>query len=105
MNVLERLTATTPEGEAINAEDVRLALNTGHSVIQIKLMLDDDKSFDELIDLIQLSLYYRVLDAVGGNHTQAALKLRIGRTTLHKHIERLKQRTSQINSPGSVGCL
>ena len=97
-NLLERLSVIVGGGASITDDDVRRTLKpltksvAGKDAIEYTSVLHDDESFDEHIDRQQVELYNRVLESVGGNHAEAARKLKINRTTLHERIKLAKQR-------------
>jgi len=96
-NLLERLSVVVGGGK-ITSDDVRRTLNsqtkraTGNGSIEYISVLYDHESFDEHLDRQQIELYYRVLEAAGGNHTEAARRLKIKRTTLHERIKLAERR-------------
>ncbi len=97
-NLLERLSVMTGGAATITANNVRCALQplpkttSSGERIEYVSVLHDDESFDEYIDRQQIELYNRVLELVGGNHAEAARRLKIKRTTLHERIKLAKGR-------------
>jgi transcriptional regulator with PAS, ATPase and Fis domain len=100
-HVVEKLVATTIDGEVISAEAARRALPNGNlsgASAQVPLLYHENDSLEAFLDRTLLTLYDQLL-AKTGNHSQAARLLRIDRTSLYQRIERARQR---IQSNGSV---
>ena len=93
-HVVEKLVATTGDGELINADLARRALPNGHlttASAQVPLLYHEDDSLEGFLDRTLLSLYEQLL-AKSGSHSQAARLLRIDRTSLYQRLERAKRR-------------
>lgn len=95
-NALERLSVLTGGAATITANDVRCALKpqrqSSDAAIECIGVFDNDESFDQYLDRQQIELYTRMLDSVGGNHAEAARRLKIKRTTLHERIRHARLR-------------
>jgi DNA-binding NtrC family response regulator len=95
-HVVEKLVATTADGEIINADLARRALPNGHltaASAQVPLVYHEDDSLEAFLDRTLLSLYEQLL-AKSGSHSQAARLLRIDRTSLYQRLERARRRTT-----------
>jgi len=93
-HVVEKLVATTNEGEIINADLARRALPNGHlttASTHVPLLYHEDDSLEAFLDRTLLSLYEQLL-AKSGSHSQAARLLRIDRTSLYQRLERARRR-------------
>src|SRR2546426_8970188 len=93
-HVVEKLVATTMDGDLISAEIVQRALPNGHLAgarAQIPLMYHENDSLEAFLDRTLLTLYEQLL-ATTGNHSQAARLLRIDRTSLYQRLERARRR-------------
>ena len=93
-HVIERLVATTMDGEVITGEAVRRALPNGNlsgASVQVPLLYHENDSLEAFLDRTLLNLYEQLL-AKTGNHTQAARLLRIDRTSLYQRLERARRR-------------
>ena len=98
-NALERLSVTAGAGAAITAEDVRAMIGgqrgaAADGMEYVCVWREGAESFGEHCDRQQLAFYRRVLEAAGGNHAEAARRLRVKRTTLLRHVRRLEERTA-----------
>ena len=98
-NALERLSVTAGAGAVITAPDVRALMGSsggavGADLEYVCVWREGQESFGEHCDRQQLALYRRVLEAAGGNHAEAARRLRVKRTTLLRHVRRLEERTA-----------
>jgi transcriptional regulator with PAS, ATPase and Fis domain len=98
-NALERLSVTAGAGAAITASDVRAVIGgqrgvAGDDLEYVCVWREGQESFGEHCDRQQLAFYRRVLEAAGGNHAEAARRLKVKRTTLLRHVRRLEERTS-----------
>jgi len=95
-NVLERLSVVVGGRAAITVDDVRHTVASSQGSVNGRLEwtfgLDDGETFNENVDRYKIELYHRVLDSVGGNHAEAARKLKINRTALYERIRLAKQR-------------
>ena len=93
-HVVEKLVATTIDGEVITAEIAQRALPNGHlpATAQVPVMYHENDSLEAFLDRTLLSLYEQLL-AKTGNHSQAARLLRIDRTSLYQRLERARRRT------------
>jgi transcriptional regulator with PAS, ATPase and Fis domain len=101
-NALERLSVTAGAGAAITAADVRAVIGgspraAGDGTEYVCVWREGVESFGEHCDRQQLAFYHRVLEAAGGNHAEAARRLRVKRTTLLRHVRRLEERTAAIS--------
>jgi transcriptional regulator with PAS, ATPase and Fis domain len=97
-HVVEKLVATTTDGQIITTELAQQALPNGHlsASAQVPLLYHENDSLEAFLDRTLLSLYEQLL-AKTGNHSQAARLLRIDRTSLYQRLERARRRT-QVNS-------
>jgi DNA-binding NtrC family response regulator len=97
-NTIERLVAKTEEGCVITAEQVSRELGIAPlsaiaaGTIEYIGFLQEGESLDEHFDRQQLRIYEMVLAQVGGNHSQAARRLRMERTALYHRLERARRR-------------
>ena len=95
-HVVEKLVATTMDGDLITAEAARRALPNGHLAgarAQVPLLYHENDSLEAFLDRTLISLYEQLL-ATTGNHSQAARLLRIDRTSLYQRLERARRRTT-----------
>jgi transcriptional regulator with PAS, ATPase and Fis domain len=93
-HVVEKLVATTMDGDLITAEAARRALPNGHlssARPEIPLLYHENDSLEAFLDRTLLTLYEQLL-AKSGSHSQAARLLRIDRTSLYQRIERARRR-------------
>jgi transcriptional regulator with PAS, ATPase and Fis domain len=93
-HVVEKLVATTIDGEVITAEAAQRAVPNGHlspASAQVPLMYHENDSLEAFLDRTLLTLYEQLL-AKTGNHSQAARLLRIDRTSLYQRLERARRR-------------
>jgi transcriptional regulator with PAS, ATPase and Fis domain len=98
-HVVERLVATTMDGEIITADAVRRALPNGNlsgAGAQVPLLYHENDSLEAFLDRTLLTLYDQLL-AKTGNHSQAARLLRIDRTSLYQRLERARRRMQDTN--------
>jgi len=98
-NALERLSVTAGAGAVIRDADVHEVIGgqgraPGDCLEYVCVWREGAESFGEHCDRQQLAFYRRVLEAAGGNHAEAARRLRVKRTTLLRHVRRLEERTS-----------
>jgi transcriptional regulator with PAS, ATPase and Fis domain len=95
-HVVEKLVATTMDGEVITGEATRRALPNGDlsgAGAQVRLLYHENDSLEAFLDRTLLSLYEQLL-AKTGNHSKAARLLRIDRTSLYQRLERARRRTN-----------
>jgi len=93
-HVVEKLVATTIDGEVITAEAAKRAVPNGHlssASAQVPLLYHENDSLEAFLDRTLLTLYEQLL-AKTGNHSQAARLLRIDRTSLYQRLERARRR-------------
>lgn len=93
-HVVEKLVATTLDGDLISADLARQALPNGHlaaASAQVPLLYHENDSLEAFLDRTLLSLYEQLL-AKSGSHSQAARLLRIDRTSLYQRLERARRR-------------
>ncbi len=92
-HVIERVVATTRDGELISAKIVNQALpaNGLSAASQLQIVFRETESLDEFLDRVTVELYDQLCRETGG-HAQAARHLRTSRTSLYDRIERARQR-------------
>jgi transcriptional regulator with PAS, ATPase and Fis domain len=102
-HVVEKLVATTMDGEAITAEAALRALpdgDLGGTTAQVPFVYHENDSLEAFLDRTLLTLYDQLL-AKTGNHSHAARLLRIDRTSLYQRLERARRRVQ--NNAALVG--
>lgn len=94
-HVVEKLVATTMDGDLISADLARQALPNGHlaAAAHVPLLYHENDSLEAFLDRTLLTLYEQLL-AKSGSHSQAARLLRIDRTSLYRRLERARRRTN-----------
>jgi transcriptional regulator of acetoin/glycerol metabolism len=98
---VEKLVATTMDGDLMTAEAARLALPNGHLAgarAQVPLLYHENDSLGAFLDRTLITLYEQLL-ATTGNHSQAARLLRIDRTSLYQRLERARRRIQPEGPP------
>ena len=96
-HVVEKLVATTMDGDVISVDMARKALPNGHFAVaasaHVPLLYHENDSLEAFLDRTLLNLYEQLL-AKSGSHSQAARLLRIDRTSLYQRLERARRRTT-----------
>jgi len=87
-HVVEKLVATTMDGDLISADLARQALPNGHlaaASAHVPLLYHENDSLEAFLDRTLLTLYEQLL-AKSGSHSQAARLLQIDRTSLYQRL-------------------
>ena len=93
-HVVEKLVATTMDGEVITAEAVHQAIPSDHlssANAHVPILVYENDSLDDFLDRTLLGLYEQLL-ASTGSHSRVARLLRIDRTSLYQRVERACRR-------------